>query len=319
MDIQQLQYFQTIAQLENMTRASEILYVAQPNLSTSIKRLEEDLGVSLFERRRGRIKLTSTGKLFLAYVNDILGQLDEAILQARESGRRSNERVRVASVIVDLMGSLLGDFLPKNPEVSFRQFSCRNSDVVGKIMNSEADFGFIFGVPSLQGLEYIEIDRCERIVMLAKDHPLAGKDLVSLKDLTGQRLICNLSRDDEELIGALSHSSRFRTEVFYECDDNRVEVGMVTQGGGLSVAPLSHYLKLVHEDPGLGLTCLRIREELPPACLGMIRKAGTHLTRAALQFYDIVSEFFAHESEIAKDYADSLPPRSEQSLTRDFS
>ena len=309
MDILQLQYFQTVAQLENMTRAAEILYVAQPNLSISIKRLEEDLGVSLFDRRRGKIKLTSTGKLFLAYVNDILGQLDEAILQARESGRRSNERVRVASVIVDLVGDLLEDFLPKNPDVSFRQFNCRNSDVPGKIMNSEADFGFVFGIPSVQGLEHMEIDRCERVVMLAKDHPLADKQMVSLKDLVNQRIVCNLSRDDEELLSGLSHSSRFRTEIFYECDDNRVEVGMVARGGGVAIAPLSHYLKLIHGDPALNLTCLRLQEEVPPACLGMIRKTGIHLSKAALQFYEIVTRFFEHEAEIAKSYSVTLPPR----------
>jgi len=309
MDLLQLQYFQTIAQLENMTRAAEILYVAQPNLSISIKRLEDELGVSLFDRRKAKIKLTATGKLFLSYVDDILSQLDEAILHTRESGRHANEKVRVASVIVDLIGDLLDGFLPANPDVSFRQFNCRNSEVVGKIMNSEADFGFIFGTPVLQGLEYIEIDRCERVVMLGKDHPLAEKDIVSLRDLKGHRLVCNLSRDDEDLMNALSHSNRFRPEFFYECDDNSVEVRMVLRGGGLSIAPLSHYLKLIHKDQELGITCLRIREELPPARLGMIRKTGVHLSVAAIQFFEIVTRFFEHESEIAKTYSLNLPER----------
>ena len=115
MDILQLQYFQTIARLENITRASEILYVAQPNLSISIKRLEEDLGVSLFDRRKGKIKLTDTGRLFPAYVDDVLGQLDKAVEQVRESDRHAREKVRVASVIVDLIGALLHDFLPEHP------------------------------------------------------------------------------------------------------------------------------------------------------------------------------------------------------------
>ncbi len=309
MDILQLQYFQTIARLENITRASELLYVAQPNLSVSIKRLEEDLGVALFERRKGKIKLTATGKLFLAYVDDILEELDKAIASARESGSHANEQVRVASVIVDLIGDLLQDFLPDHPDVSFRQFNCRNSEIAGKVLNAEADFGFVFGIPSAAGLEYMEIDNCERIVQVAKDQPLASREIVSLKDLTGQRLVCNLSRDDGELIQELSRSRRFRPEIFYECDDKRVEISMITKGGALSIAPLSNYLKLIHEDPELNMTCLRIREDLPAARLGMIRRTGTHLSKTALQFYEIVHQFFHQEQEIAQSYSTQLPQR----------
>ena len=309
MDLSQMQYFQTIAKLENMTKASEILYVAQPNLSVSIKRLEEDLGVALFERRKGKIKLTATGKQFLAYVDDILGQLDEAVASARESGRHADEQVRVASVIVDLIGDLLQDFLPSHPDVSFRQFSCRNSEVAEKVLDSEADFGFIFGEPSSSGLEYVEMDSCERIVQLAKDHPMASRKIISLKELAEQRLICNLSRDDDILFRELSRSRRFRPEVFYECDDTRVEISMITRGGALSIAPLSNYLKLINGEPDLNMTCVRIREDLPPARLGMIRRTGTHLSKAALQFFEIVHQFFLDEQELAKSYSVHLPER----------
>ena len=309
MDIQQLQYFQTIARLENITRASEILHVAQPNLSFSIKRLEEDLGVSLFSRRKGRIRLTAAGKLFLSYVDHVLGQLDEAIAQVREADMRAHERVRVASVIVDLIGNLLKDFLPAHPDVSFQQFNCRNNEVADKIVNGDADFGFVFGVPKQNTLEYIEIDSCERIVQLAKDHPLASRGIVSLRDLSGQRLVCNLSRDDAELIAELTRDPHFRPEPFYECDDKRVEISMITRGLGLSIAPLSNYLKLINEDPEINMTCLRIREELPPARLGMIRNTGVRLSQAALQFYDNVQQFFCDERIIAESYSIRLPER----------
>ena len=309
MDILQLQYFQTIARLENITRASEILYVAQPNLSTSIKRLEEDLGVSLFDRRRGKIRLTPTGKLFLGYVDDILSQLDSGIAAARESERRADEQVRVASVIVDLLGNLLTDFLPEHRNVSFRQFNCRNAEVVNKIKNGEADLGFIFGTPPMQGLEYIQIDCCERVLQLAEDHPLASRKIVSLRELDGQRFIRNLSRDDADVLTDLTRSGRCRPETYFECDDNRVEVSMLLHGGGVSLAPVSNYLKLKNSDPSLPLTCRRVREALPEARLGMIRRSGERLSPAALSFSEIVSRFFLREAELAQAYTDTLPAR----------
>lgn len=309
MDILQLQYFQTIARLENISKASELLYVAQPNLSVSIKRLEEDLGVALFDRRRGKIKLTPAGKQFLGYVDGILAQLDEGVAAARQSQRQSNERVRVASSIVDLMGNLLNEYLPSHGAVSFHQQNCRNREVAETVLRGEADFGFIFGAAPRQGLEYIEIDACERVVQLSKAHPLAERRVISLSELDGERLICNLARDDEELLGELSHTKLPHGNVFYTCDDNRVEISMITGGGGVSIAPLSNYLKLVNAAPESGLTYLRLREPLPPARLGMIRRSGDHLSGAALQFYEMVYRFFLHEREIARQFEAAMPPR----------
>ena len=306
MDLLQLQYFRTIARLENITKASELLYVAQPNLSVSLRRLEDELGVALFDRRRGKIKLTQTGRLFLDYVDGILDRLDEGITAVRDTQRRSGEQVRVASTIVDLMGRLLKAYLPNHGDVAFHQINCRNSEVAGKVLNGEADLGFVFGACPLQGLEYIEIDSCERGIQLAKSNPLAGAATVSLADLSGQRFVCNLSRDDDQVFSELTRMTAFRPEVFFACDDNRAEVSMQLHGGALSIAPLSNYLKLVNEDPDLGLTFLRVAEPLPMCRLGMIRRSGDRLSPAALQFYELVSRFFQNEREIAQAFSQSL-------------
>lgn len=309
MDLLQLQYFRTIARLENITKASELLYVAQPNLSVSLRRLEDELGVALFDRRRGKIKLTATGRLFLDYVDGILDRLDEGIAAVRDIERRSEEQVRVASTIVDLMGRLLQEYLPGHENVTFRQINCRNADVAGKVLSDEADFGFIFGADIPQGLEYIEIDSCERIVQLAKSHPLADRGIVSLAELKDQRFICNLSRDDEVFLTELSRTSTLQPSRFFECDDNRAEVSMALYGDAISIAPVSNYLKLVHSDPQLALTCLRVREPLPEVKLGMIRRTGNRLSQSALQFYELVDRFFRREWEIAQRFTDTLPRR----------
>lgn len=309
MDLLQLQYFQTIARLENLTKASELLYVAQPNLSVSMKRLEEDLGVSLFERRRGRIRLTQTGKLFLSYVDRALEDLSRGVSEARAVEEKAGERVRVASVIIDLVGNLLDMFLPDNADVSFEHIHCHNDEVIGKIQRDEADFGFIFGDPQDDGMEYIEIDRCERVVQLAASHPLAGRGVVSLSELGGERFILNLARDDQALFDRLFRSRALQPGVFYRCDDNRVEVSMLI-GGGVSIAPLSNFIKLTRDYPDQELACLRIREALPEARLGMVRPMGRHLSAASLQFYQMVSRFFRQEEAIRQGFLTTFPEPS---------
>ena len=61
MELNQLNYFRVVARLENMTKAAAELYISQPNLSTSISRLESNLGIQLFQRTRGHIYLTEGG------------------------------------------------------------------------------------------------------------------------------------------------------------------------------------------------------------------------------------------------------------------
>lgn len=85
MELQQLHYFQTVARLEHMTKAAEELRIAQPSLSKTIARLEEDLGVPLFERQHRQIKLNRFGKLFLNRVERIFMEIYEG---KERSGRR---------------------------------------------------------------------------------------------------------------------------------------------------------------------------------------------------------------------------------------
>ena len=68
MELSQLRYFMAVAELGNMSKAAQALFVSQPNLSTSISRLEEEVGVPLFDRRRGKIVLNQNGELLLESV-----------------------------------------------------------------------------------------------------------------------------------------------------------------------------------------------------------------------------------------------------------
>src|SRR5256886_1659607 len=77
MDLLQLHYFRTVARLEHMTRAAEELLIAQPALSQTIARLEDDLGVPLFDRLGRRIRLNLFGRAFLGRVERIFAELDQ--------------------------------------------------------------------------------------------------------------------------------------------------------------------------------------------------------------------------------------------------
>ena len=100
MELQQLRYFSVAATQLHITRAAEILHIAQPALTQSIKRLEDELGVKLFIRNGRNIILSDTGKLFLKKLTPILHQIDMLKDEVREA-----EGVFRRTIHVNILGA----------------------------------------------------------------------------------------------------------------------------------------------------------------------------------------------------------------------
>src|SRR6201987_1457083 len=99
MELRHLRYFVAIAEERSFTRAAERLWVAQPGLSTQIRRLEAELGVQLFERHARGVDLTDAGELFLERARFVLAAADTAAATGRdlEAGLVGTVRLGVAS------------------------------------------------------------------------------------------------------------------------------------------------------------------------------------------------------------------------------
>lgn len=84
MNLSQLRYFRKLAQVQHFTRAAEELFITQPALSNSIKQLEGELGIPLFEQHGRNVRLTKFGKEFNEYVSEGLDVIDKGIQVAQE-------------------------------------------------------------------------------------------------------------------------------------------------------------------------------------------------------------------------------------------
>ena len=85
MNSRQLEYFLAVAHELNFTKAAESMYVSQTAVTQQIKALEEQLGVSLFERTKKKVVLTPAGKVFLQEASSILNRIDTAVERTREA------------------------------------------------------------------------------------------------------------------------------------------------------------------------------------------------------------------------------------------
>ncbi len=295
MDLLQLQYFRAIANSGSMTKAAKLLFVSQPNLSISLSRLEEDLGVKLFDRRRGKITLTENGELFLSYVNTALNAIDEGISALRERENIDANTIRLAVTQPDIVYDVLRQFYPKGSQIEIRQMTCMNEDIFDQVLEHAADFGLFYGKPKSSALEYNVVVESERILAVSNEHPLAKRSTVALFELKNESFICNRCRDDQSLFQALPEYSGFKPHVRYECDDTKMESTLITMSKGVSIMPASALQKMVRDDATLPIVGIRIADVLPLAQLGIVRHRGKRLSDASLAFLANMKELFLRD------------------------
>lgn len=123
MELLQLKYFQVVARMQHMTKASEYLKIAQPSLSKTISNLEKDLGVKLFDRKGKYIVLNEYGSIFLKRVDEALSAIDTGKKEICDLIEDSTYEVKLLVLACSsLIPDLLGDFRNINPNIRFKIF-----------------------------------------------------------------------------------------------------------------------------------------------------------------------------------------------------
>ncbi len=121
MELQQLQYFLVAAKYEHITKAANSLHIAQPALSQSIKRLEAEFGVKLFERKKGGISLSDSGKVLVQELQPIMKGLDDLPKKLMETARKQHQTIHLnvlaASILVT---DAIIAYKAQHPEVNFQ-------------------------------------------------------------------------------------------------------------------------------------------------------------------------------------------------------
>ena len=116
MELQQLRYFKAAAEIGKISEAAESLFVSAPALSTSISKLEKELGISLFDRTNNRIILNPQGQIFLNSVNHIFDTLEEAKLEMQQSLLQQGPHLSIISLNTAVWVNLITTFLSEYPQ-----------------------------------------------------------------------------------------------------------------------------------------------------------------------------------------------------------
>ena len=287
MDLRQLKVFAEVARQGSFTRAAERLHVAQPAVSIAIRKLEEDLDLTLLNRQDKQVTLTAEGETLLGHARRIIEEL--AAAEAEMAELRGLEKGEVRIGIPPMMSSyffplIIREFRQRYPDLRLSVNGEGAASIQRLISRGEIDMGVIAGHRVPEGLEFQHFLREEIVACVPADHPLAGAGAVSLADFLREPLIFfKQGYYMRELMDELVAQGSLQPQVVFETNLFSLVRSLVKEKLGIST-----FLRMVVTgDPELAVVSFD-----PPLHLDLVIawKANRYLSRANRAFIDFLLE-----------------------------
>ncbi|MCL9774815.1 LysR family transcriptional regulator [Vibrio methylphosphonaticus] len=192
MDIRQLKHFLAVAREQNFTRAAKKVNIAQPALSISIKKFEQQLGVQLFSRIDKQVVLTQEGRALKPHAQKILQQVDDATLAIDELKGLLKGEVRLGTP--SMMGSyffpkIIMAFKSQYPNLKMTVVEAGTQDIRRMLLAGEIDLGVIRNTDVPDDLDVDPIYRSEMVAVMSEHHPFASRDKLTFDAFFQEELV----------------------------------------------------------------------------------------------------------------------------------
>jgi len=194
LDLSQLEIFLSIAQEKSFSRAAEKMLRTQPAISIAIKRLEEELGESLFDRSSKSGTLTEAGKILFSYAQRLINLRDEAVSAIGELRGMYRGRLSIGaneSTSLYLLPPLLLKYRAHHPKIKIEVFRNISERIPAEVLERNLDFGFLSFDPMHPALESLEVYRDELVLVVHPNHRLAKRKQVTVRELGDEHFIAH--------------------------------------------------------------------------------------------------------------------------------
>lgn len=293
MNLNQLKCFRTLARAEHYTRAAEELNMTQSSLSRMIAGLEDELGVYLFEKQGRNVHLTKQGRLFYEHINQGLSQIDRGVQAVRESMDPEGGMIDFGFIYA-LSTSMVPEWIrqfcqmTKN-KITFRFYQGNSRHILPKIQDDICDLGICSWMGAFPRLEFVPLIRQEYVLVVAKDHPLAERERVTIQDAAEFEFILPL--DETNYVEDLFEQRGLMPRVTSRVEEDHAAAALVSIGLGCAILPRNPMLDQ-HGVKQLSLYPERLYRDFY-----LVRQKGTRLNPAAQRFY----QFLLERAEIARN------------------
>lgn len=288
MDTLQLEYFLEVARMGNMTSAAATLNTSQSSVSRSIARLEETLGVPLFERHGRGMELNNYGKTYYAYAESVLRELNEGERRLKDIRDSHFGRVSFSSCSPRAINTLVMEFLVEYPDVLFRQRRLMDMNIVKTYLdNGLIDYALTYAPLPDSEYEWTPLVTEHFYLMVNPAHRLADQDKIYLSQLEGERLLVN-AYNDPDYIDSQCRLANIVPRYGFISEEHELLGQMVENDLGLSFIST---LGLYEMKSTLPLSRLSRTRIIPVAdngmrrTIGILRRKHHYMSSAAHAFY----------------------------------
>lgn len=240
MDIKQMEYFKTIVDTGSINQAAKLLHMTQPPLSMSMKKLEDELGTSLFIRGSKHVALTEAGAIFYQRVCRILELTSSTITEVSKAGLHKTFSLGLTPSTIPVVSETLAHFSDANPEVHFQIYDGSTFELQHLLDTNVIDAAFLRTPFASKDFKKIEIQTEPMVCAIPKafmDKSIKNKKSISLEQLAKYPI--STYRRYQNLLTDAFKGDGLEPDFFSICDDTRTSLLWAKNNKAVAVFPQS--------------------------------------------------------------------------------
>ncbi|WP_039836927.1 LysR family transcriptional regulator [Paenibacillus sonchi] len=287
MELLQLQYFLVVARLEHVTEAARSLHVTQSSLSKTIGRLEEDLGVPLFDRVGRKLRLNEYGNKFFRRAERALFELEQGKQELRDLSSPEQGTLELAVTAASALPHILREFRKKRPHVQFHVQMLTTQEMVKLLHQGDVDVCLSSPAVEEEDIECQVVYNDPILVAVPKGHRLAERTSVSLTELKDESFVgVKRGYGTRDLADRICRSVGFKPQYVYEGDEPARLSALVEAEIGIAFIPSTarnsreqiQYLQVENHE--------LVRE------IALLWHKSRYISQTALEFREVVADYF---------------------------
>ena len=238
MNIQKFMAFVKTVEYGSFTKAAEILNYSQSGISRMINDLEKDWKITLLERSKAGVRLTSDGVKLLPYAKSVCKEYEKLLTQVDEINGLQSGLIRIgtfSSVAAHWLPNIIKAFQDDYPNIDYELLLGEYSEIEEWILEGRVDCGFLC-LPTHNGLETVFLERDKFLAVLPENHPLAKLERIPLSALCSEPFML-LEKGKKTEISEIFERCGLTPNTHFTTIDDYAVMSMVESGLGVSILP----------------------------------------------------------------------------------
>ncbi|NVK42197.1 MAG: LysR family transcriptional regulator [Oceanospirillaceae bacterium] len=290
--LKHLRYFVVAGEMSSVTKAAEVLHVSQPSISSAILHLENVTGLQLFVRHHAQgLSLTPPGRQFIRKAKQLLAEADGLEHYAQTLGQDVAGSLRIVgfpTFTPVLLPGLIKRFVDAYPAVNVHCDERHQKDIIQSLHDGRYELALTYDMQIPGDIEFEPLMEFPPYAVVGRNHPLAGRSEVSLRELASEPMVLLDWPMSREYFYSLFLSLELEPNFAYRAESLGMVRGLVGNGFGYTLFNSPMACNLAFD--GTELIAIPLIEQLRPVRLGVARLSQFRLTPAAEAFIKKVGD-----------------------------